>query len=109
MNPRTILLTSVFALSLLPSIAVAAEAKSETRNEDGWTPLMRAAAYGTAAEVRELLKKGSDPNAKNASGATALLFAITDEAKVRALLDKGADVNIQTRQGRTPLHAAASV
>jgi ankyrin repeat protein len=110
---RKALLVGSVLLSALASIALAADARtnpnSEVRSEDGWTPLMRAAAFGTTAELKSLLQKGADPNAKNAQGATALLYAIPEESKVRALLEKGANVNVQTKQGRTPLHMAAAI
>ncbi|MEO8028221.1 MAG: ankyrin repeat domain-containing protein [Bryobacteraceae bacterium] len=109
MKRNLFLAIGVFAVGLLPAAAVAAEAKSDARANDSWTPLMNAAAYGSAAEVKSLLDHGADPHAKNASGATALHFAVMDEAKVRALLNKGADVNVTTRQGRTPLQAAAAI
>jgi ankyrin repeat protein len=68
---------------------------------------MRAAAFGTAADVQTLLEKGADPNERNSFEATALLYAASDSPKVRLLL-KGADVNAHSKRGRTPLMIAAS-
>jgi ankyrin repeat protein len=72
------------------------------------TPLMRAALEGTVAEVRTLLDDRADVNARNAAGATALMWSVTDVDKVRLLLDHGADVRARTEDGRTALHMAAT-
>ena len=58
--------------------------------------------------VRRLLDGGAEVNARNAFGATALLYAAADEAKAWLLMARGADVNAQTRPGRTPLMIAAA-
>jgi ankyrin repeat protein len=73
----------------------------------GTTPLMQAAAIGSADAVKLLLRAGADPNAKNDFYATALIWAGGDLAKVRLLLAKGADVNARSRLGRTALMTAA--
>ena len=70
--------------------------------------LMYAALYADLHTVRFLLDKGSDPNHADKSGATALMWAIPDEAKVRLLIDRGAQVNaVSPSTGRTPLLIAA--
>ncbi len=75
-----------------------------------WSDLHSAASAGDAERVRELLKKGADPNAKNEYGNTPLHEAAfrghVDVA--RLLLEHGADPNIQSKNGLTPLHEAAS-
>ena len=53
------------------------------RGHGGTTPLMSAALYGDAALVRRLLDLGVDPNAANASGATALMWAVPDRDKMQ--------------------------
>jgi hypothetical protein len=73
----------------------------------GATPLMHAAAIGSLDAMRLLLDRGADVNAKNAAGATALMWAATDLAKVRLLLDRGADVNVASSLGHTALELAA--
>jgi ankyrin repeat protein len=75
----------------------------------GWTDLHSAASAGDAERVRELLKKGADPNAKNEYGNTPLHEAASrgHVDVVRLLLEHGADPNIQNNIGWTPLHLAA--
>ena len=46
------------------------------RAAGGSTPLIYAALYGDAALVKRLLANGADPNASNAAGATALMWAM---------------------------------
>jgi ankyrin repeat protein len=72
----------------------------------GATPLMYAALYGDAAEVKELIEHGADPKASNDAGATALMWAIDDPAKARLLLEHGADPNATSIDGLTPIAIA---
>jgi cytohesin len=74
-----------------------------------WSDLHSAASAGDAERVRELLKKGADPNAKNEYGLTLLhIAAIRGHVDVaRLLLQYGVDPNVQDERGRTPLHVAA--
>ena len=69
----------------------------------GWTPIMFAALYGGAEDVRRLIAQGANPNAQNDGGGTALMYAVDDEDKTRALLDAGADADARSGEGRTPL------
>ena len=78
-----------------------------TPDNHGATPLMYAAALGSTEAMKLLLDRGADPNARNAFGATALLWAAGDIEKVRLLLAKGAAVNAASNFGRTPLMIAA--
>src|ERR1700693_823809 len=73
----------------------------------GSTPLMYAALYGNATDVRILLASGANPNLRNDAGATALMWAADDAEKTRLLLEKGADANARSEDGRTPLMIAA--
>lgn len=78
------------------------------RDRRGATPLMQAAAFGTAETVKTLIDAGADVNARNSFDATALVWAAADFAKVSMLVEKGADVNSRTKLGRTPLMVASS-
>jgi ankyrin repeat protein len=73
----------------------------------GSTPLMYAALYGDADCVHRLLESGADPNVKNESGATALMWATDSLEKTQLLIEHGADVNAVSDIGRTPLLVAA--
>jgi ankyrin repeat protein len=70
---------------------------------------MAATLYAGADCVKLLLDRGANPNARNASGATALMWAVPDIAKTKLLIAAGADVNAKsTNLQRTPLLIAAS-
>jgi ankyrin repeat protein len=92
----------------LPSLKALMKSQDiNTRDRRGATPLMVAAAFGNAEEVRLLLDVGADVNAKDDFDATALIWAAGDPAKSRMLIERGADVMAQSKQGRTPLMVAA--
>ncbi|MCU0707369.1 MAG: ankyrin repeat domain-containing protein [Pirellula sp.] len=74
----------------------------------GSTPLMYAVLYGDLDDVRLLLDHGTDPNARNEAGATALMWAVDDLEKTRLLLARGADVNAKSDDGRSALAIATS-
>lgn len=73
----------------------------------GATPLMNAAAFGFLEAMKILLDQGADANLKSTSGATALMWAVTDIEKVRLLLTQGADPKMAAQRGRTALMLAA--
>lgn len=77
------------------------------KDSRGATPLMYAAAFGNAQQMKLLLDSGADVNAQNAFHATALIWAGGDAVKSRMLIEHGADVNVRTQQGRTALMMAA--
>jgi len=80
------------------------------RDEDGYTPLHRAAYSGHVEVVSALLTSGSDVNPRTIDGWTPLHSACRwSHATVASfLLQRGADLNAQTNGGLTPLHLAAS-
>jgi ankyrin repeat protein len=73
--------------------------------DDGWTPLMIAAAAGNKAIVDKLLVAGAAVDTRNAKGRTALMFAAWygRAPVVSALLAAGADPTIRDAGGLTPL------
>src|SRR5215467_13764593 len=77
------------------------------KDSRGATPLMYAAAFGNAKQMKLLLESGADVNAQNTFHATALIWAGGDAVKSRMLIEHGADINVRTQQGRTALMAAA--
>jgi ankyrin repeat protein len=86
---------------------LAGGASANHKDPRGLTPLMYAAAVGSADAMKVLIEKGADVNAKNAFDSTALMWSVTDIHKVRMLLDRGADVNAVSKQGHTALLLAA--
>lgn len=87
--------------------------KGMTPPPEGTTPLMFAARQGHIEMAALLLDAGADISAANASGATALHFAMSapaaeKKALLRLLLDRGADINAPDRIGRTPLMMAVA-
>lgn len=79
-------------------------------DEDGYTPLHRAAYGGHLAVARALLQSGSKVNGRTADGWTPLHSACRWGRVTMAslLLRHGAHLNAQTNGGLTPLHLAAS-
>jgi len=86
------------------------EAQQSIRN---MTALMWAAAGGSAAEVRKLLKAGADPNeADKRSKFTALHWSVSlkgNPMTIRALIDGGANPDARDKDGQTPLHHAVLI
>ncbi|MDQ3635907.1 MAG: ankyrin repeat domain-containing protein [Acidobacteriota bacterium] len=57
--------------------------------------------------VKAFLQAGSDPNAKNEKGDTALVYAIREkDPKIAEILIEKADINMQDDNGNSPLHTA---
>lgn len=78
------------------------------QDEDGETPLIRAAEKGRAEAVRVLLEAGADVNARDREGNTALMEAADEghSAIVSLLIAAGADVTLRDRDGETALDKA---
>jgi ankyrin repeat protein len=96
-------------LSALPEAALQKpESPGTLASNDSTAPWIRAALFGTVAELRALLDSGLDPNSKTANGTTLLMFAAHDASKVRLLISRGADVKFRTASGTDALTVAAA-
>lgn len=91
-------------------------ANIEARDDEGETPLMRAAAYGQTQIFSLLLEKGAKVNVRDKRGMTPLIAAACACAVatmnsthdiMKILLEKGANVNARDN-GRSALMLAAS-
>ena len=82
---------------------------SEPRFFNDNTELILAADAGDTKKVNELLKSGSDVNAKNIYEMTALMYAAEGNYTriVKNLLKAGADINAVNNEGSTSLIIAA--
>ena len=76
-------------------------------DEDGDHLLMYAALYSSLDCMQLLLEKGSNVNAKNSIGETALMWSVHDLAKMKLLIQHGADVNAKAKSGNTALLIAS--
>ncbi|MDE0058152.1 MAG: SUMF1/EgtB/PvdO family nonheme iron enzyme [Defluviicoccus sp.] len=85
-----------------------AGADPDTRDMNGWTPLMHAADRGHAPLVRTLLDARADPDLRAADGTTALFTAVTraHEKIAEILVNAGADISIKGPNSKTPLEVA---
>ncbi|KAL1023549.1 hypothetical protein UPYG_G00042260 [Umbra pygmaea] len=79
-------------------------------DDDGYTPLHRAAYGGHTATASTLLAAGGGVNSRTADGWTPLHSACRwgQVATASLLLHQGAELNSQTNGGLTALHLAAS-
>jgi ankyrin repeat protein len=78
-------------------------------DEQGRTPLMRAAARNDLEAVKTLLAQGANVNGSSGDGYTAVMYAAFygNSETVEYLLDHGADVNARDKNGLTALIEAA--
>ena len=72
------------------------------------TPLHYAAIYGSPRVISFLLESKADPNTRDQSGATPLVYAAWSLDRTRILVEHGAAVNVATNQEITPLLVAAA-
>lgn len=91
-----------------------------SRDENGWTPLMWASCKRHVKLISTLLEKGADINAKDKEGHTALIIALLQNSQggwngnnlhieiIKLLLEKGAEVNTKDNKGRTSLIIAST-
>ncbi len=90
-------------------LLIAAHADTNTRDDQGRTPLMTLVGGGQKAMVPLLLDHGANVNAADDAGATALHRAAQNGSPelVALLLAHKADVNAKDKAGTAPLHLAA--
>jgi ankyrin repeat protein/uncharacterized protein YecT (DUF1311 family) len=100
---RTLRMAAILGLILLPGSGFSARLPV---NEQ----LLRAAEIGSVEQVKTLLAKGGDVNAKTQSGQTVLMAAAkgTNAEIVKLLINKGADVNAKDTYGQTALSFASA-
>lgn len=81
----------------------------ETKDDQGWTPLMHSAWFGHPAIAAYLIKQGADLEARSFNGNTSLHLATWNGHAnvVRVLLDGKADPNTACNKNETPLQQAA--
>src|SRR2546430_16001993 len=80
-------------------------------NRGGWTPLMTAAYYDDAADIKVLAARGADPNAVSAQNLTPLGIAVQygKDAAAVALVEAGADTRRPIGEAAyTPLMLASA-
>lgn len=79
-------------------------------DELGATPLSLAAGAGQAELVKELLRRGAEPDRRGAGGMTPLGVAAFNghELVVRELLRQGARTDVPSATGQWPLHLACA-
>lgn len=99
-----------FQLSTVRRLLTADPSLAHCYDEDGYTPLHRAAYSGHVGVVSALLAAGCKVNPRTVDGWTPLHSACrwSRVAVVSFLLQNGAELNAQTNGGLTPLHLAAS-
>lgn len=78
---------------------------SRDAQESDFASLAAASEQGQAA-VRELLARGTDPNAKRTGSGETPLHGVEDAEIAGLLIEAGADANVRNERGETPLHAA---
>lgn len=88
--------------------AIRAGADVNARNENDWTPIMRAVVGGNLRAIDHILRAGADVNARSDRGYTPLILVNQAPEENHAeivdlLLQAGADVNAQDDMGVTPL------
>jgi ankyrin repeat protein len=97
--------------ALLPAVWLLATSvlAADIVDGSGSTPLLVAASSNDAAQVKQLLKAGANPNVRNKLETTPLLEAAfhSNLEIIEALLDAGADPNAPGADGQTPLMLVA--
>ena len=82
----------------------------ETKNDYGYTPLLKAVKYGASEEIVDLiLEHGADVHILAEDRKTALHFAAQkgNVIMMRKMIERGLSVDAEDKDGWTPLHEAA--
>ncbi|MBF0329643.1 MAG: ankyrin repeat domain-containing protein [Nitrospirae bacterium] len=76
----------------------------QSKNYDTKEALFAAVGSGNLDMVKLLMKRDPDPNIKDVSGNTLLMYSLSGDIELmRFLLDRGADSNIKDAEGKTAL------
>lgn len=96
---------------LVESILMRDITTKDSRDEDGYTPLHRAAYSNKVDIAKILLQYGANVNARTEYEWTPLHSAVkwSNSEMAAFLLQHGADVNALSQGQQTPLHIAATV
>ena len=80
----------------------------DARDEDGQTPMFRAATWSQLGVMTWLVEQGADINARDDEGQTPMHAAARNSqiAGMKWLRERGADVNAKDNDGQTPLSVA---
>ncbi len=82
----------------------------DSRDQDGYTALMRAARSGEIQAMQAQLTQGADVHARSPRGSTPLMFAVEGGLPaVNLLLSKGARIDEESANGMTALAWAVSL
>ena len=100
--------TKLFCLILVLTFPLAGCRKRAAKPAKPTELLHQAVAAGDIDQIKSLISKGADVNAKDRSGRTPLHYAAQWGHKdvAELLLAKDADVNVKDNRGRTPLSLA---
>ncbi|KAL6061706.1 Antirepressor regulating drug resistance protein [Balamuthia mandrillaris] len=100
--------SSVSSSSALAFAPASLDDMMETKDPEGHTPLFRAVLQNLEADVRQLIAKGADVDARDHNENTPLLAAsaMGNLRVVELLLKSGANVNACNNKGCSPLYAS---
>ena len=81
------------------------ELQAALTQEEGSSPLIRAAAEGNLKEIKEQLEKGADPNVQDVDGWSPLMWAAQDNnvQLIRLLMDNNADPTLRDYEEQSAL------